>query len=81
MAAIVIGALAVWLLRSRPGAAYVAAIVTLIAGSPVVQITWFTILLGALAPLVWPMPAEGDVPVESTSATTTDRAVDAHAPG
>jgi hypothetical protein len=31
------------------------AILTLIAGSPVVQVTWFTILLGALAPMVWPM--------------------------
>jgi hypothetical protein len=56
-AAIVIGAALIWLLRDRPGPAYIAAIVTMIAGSPVVQITWFTILLGALAPIVWPMPA------------------------
>ena len=27
----------------------------MIAGSPVVQVTWFTILLGVLAPIVWPM--------------------------
>jgi hypothetical protein len=53
--AIVVGALAIWLLRNRPGAAYVAAVLTMIAGSPVVQVTWFTILLGALAPVVWPM--------------------------
>ena len=80
-AAIVIGALAVWLLRHRPGAAYVAAIVTLIAGSPVVQITWFTILLGALAPLVWPMPAKQGDAVETRGAATPDRAADARAAG
>jgi Glycosyltransferase family 87 len=56
-AAIVVGLAAVWLLRSRPGAAYIAAVITMIAGSPVVQVTWFTILLGALAPIVWPMPS------------------------
>lgn len=54
-AAIVIGAVAIWVLRDRPGLAYAAAILTMIAGSPVVQITWFTILLGVLAPVVWPM--------------------------
>ena len=60
-AAIVVGGLAIWLLRDRPGPAYAAAIVTLIAGSPVVQITWFTILLGALAPMVWPMTRRAEV--------------------
>jgi hypothetical protein len=53
--AILVGAVAIWLLRDRPGAAYVVAILTMIAGSPVVQVTWFTILLGVLAPLIWPM--------------------------
>jgi Glycosyltransferase family 87 len=72
-AAILVGALVIWLLRDRPGPAYVAAILTLIAGSPVVQITWFTILLGALAPIVWPMPSASaearrlQVPSESGS--------------
>jgi hypothetical protein len=55
MAAILVGAVVIWLLRDRPGPAYIAAILTLILGSPVVQITWFTILLAALAPIVWPM--------------------------
>lgn len=55
--ALVVGAALIWLLRDRPGAAYVVAVVTMIAGSPVVQITWFTILLAALAPVVWPMSA------------------------
>jgi hypothetical protein len=53
--ALVVGAALIWLLRDRPGAAYVVAVLTMIAGSPVVQITWFTILLAALAPLIWPM--------------------------
>ena len=70
-AAIVLGVAAVWLLRARPGAAYVAAIVTLIAGSPVVQITWFTILLGVLAPIVWPMPSDARV-VAGDSASRRD---------
>jgi hypothetical protein len=55
--ALVVGAALIWLLRDRPGAAYVVAVLTMIAGSPVVQITWFTILLAALAPIVWPMPS------------------------
>jgi glycosyl transferase family 87 len=70
-AAIVIGVAAVWLVRARPGAAYVAAIITLIAGSPVVQITWFTILLGVLAPIVWPMPSDARV-VAGDSASRRD---------
>jgi glycosyl transferase family 87 len=78
-AAIVVGAAAVWLLRSRPGAAYAAAVVTMIAGSPVVQITWFTILLSVLAPIVWPMPAEGRVAVASTSSGAPERAAGAGA--
>ena len=53
--AIIVGAVAIWALRERPGAAYAAAVITMIAGSPVVQITWFTMLLAVLAPVVWPM--------------------------
>lgn len=62
--ALVVGAALIWLLRDRSGLAYVVAVLTMIAGSPVVQITWFTILLGALAPAIWPM----------TSRTATDQA-------
>jgi Glycosyltransferase family 87 len=71
--AIAVGAVAIWLLRHRPGAAYVVAILTMIAGSPVVQITWFTILVGTLAPIVWPMTSSSvearqqHVPSESGS--------------
>jgi hypothetical protein len=52
--ALVVGAASVWIFRDRARAAYVAAIVTMIAASPVVQVTWFTILLAVLAPVVWP---------------------------
>ena len=58
--AIVVGAVAIWALRERPGAAYAAAVITMIAGSPVVQITWFTMLLAVLAPVVWPMSGRPD---------------------
>jgi Glycosyltransferase family 87 len=80
-ASIVIGAVTIWLLRDRPGPAYVVAILTMIAGSPVVQITWFTILLGVLAPIVWPMPAEGRVPIARPDAGTPERATEAGVSG
>ena len=80
-AAILVGAVAIWLLRERPGAAYVVAILTTIAGSPVVQITWFTILLGVLAPVIWPMPAEGREARETASGTSAERVTGARAPG
>jgi hypothetical protein len=79
--AILVGAAAIWLLRDRPGPAYIVAVLTMIAGSPVVQITWFTILLGALAPIVWPMPAEGRVAATTAAAGTTERAAGAGASG
>lgn len=71
--ALIVGAALIWLLRDRPGAAYVVAVLTLIAGSPVVQITWFTILLAALAPVVWPMTARipADQPMSRVVATGT----------
>lgn len=73
--ALVAGAASIWILRDRPRAAYVAAIVTMIAASPVVQITWFTILLAVLAPVVWPMQPETHRTVAPGSETTTDPAV------
>ena len=55
MVALVAGFAAVWLLRGRPGLAYAVAVVTMLLGSPVVNINWFTVLLAALAPVVWPI--------------------------
>lgn len=59
---LVLGLLAVWLLRARPGLAYAAAVVTMLAGSPIVNINWFALLLAAIAPLAWPesLVAPGD---------------------
>jgi hypothetical protein len=55
IALLVAGLLAIWLLRSRPGLAYTVAVVTMLAGSPVVNVNWFSLLLACLAPLAWPM--------------------------
>jgi hypothetical protein len=52
---LVAGFLAVWVLRSRPGVAYAVAIATMLAGSPVVNVNWFSLLLACLAPIAWPM--------------------------
>lgn len=53
--ALLAGFIAIWFLRERPGPAYAVAVVTMLLGSPVVNINWFTVLLAALAPVVWPM--------------------------
>lgn len=53
-AALLLGLATVWFLRERPGVAYSVAVVTMLLGSPVVNINWFTVLLAALAPAVWP---------------------------
>lgn len=54
-AALVIGALAIWAVRDRPGLAYVFAIVTAIFGSPVVNFNTLVLLMATLAPLAWPV--------------------------
>ena len=73
MAALVVGFVAIWLLRDRPGPAYAAAVVTMLLGSPVVNINWFTVLLAALAPAVWPLsrPAKADVATVHESGAPT----------
>lgn len=69
--ALMLGGASIWLLRDRPGAAYAAAVVTMLLGSPVINVNWFTILLTALAPAVWPM--------SGSEAPSPDRAFDAGA--
>lgn len=69
--ALMLGGASIWLLRDRPSAAYAAAVVTMLLGSPVINVNWFTILLTALAPAVWPM--------SGSEARTPDRAFDARA--
>ena len=54
-AALVIGLLGVLLLRSRPDWAYTIAVATMVLGSPVVNINSYAMLLGCLAPAIWPL--------------------------
>lgn len=56
--ALVAGFVAMWFLRERPGLAYGVGVVTMLLGSPVVNVNWFTVLLAALAPVVWPLSRE-----------------------
>jgi hypothetical protein len=56
--ALVGGFALVWALRDRPGLAYSAGVLTMLFGSPVVNINWFTLILAALAPVVWPITRE-----------------------
>jgi hypothetical protein len=51
--ALVVGFVAMWFLRKRPGLAYAVGVLTMLFGSPVVNINWYTVLLAALAPAVW----------------------------
>ena len=73
------GLIAMVLLRSRPAAAWVVAVFTVVLGSPVVNVNWYAFLLAAIAPLAWPMPDPGtasaadatdvgDIPAVSTGA-------------
>lgn len=52
--ALALGAIGIALLRRHPDRAFVVAVVTLIAGSPTVNINWFALLFACLAPLAWP---------------------------
>jgi hypothetical protein len=70
--ALVVGFVAIWLLRARPGLAYSVGVVTMLFGSPVVNINWFTVLLAALAPVVWPL-SQGTRRNIAPSESTYDR--------
>ena len=51
---LVAGVLAVLALRGRPGMAFAVAVATMTLGSPVVNINSYAMLLGCLAPWIWP---------------------------
>lgn len=53
----VLGIVVVVLLRHRPGASYRAAIITMVAGSPVVFVNTYVLLLPTLAPRLWSIGA------------------------
>ncbi|HEY7736729.1 MAG TPA: glycosyltransferase family 87 protein [Candidatus Limnocylindrales bacterium] len=52
--ALALGVIGIALLRRHPDRAFVVAVVTLIFGSPTVNINWFVLLFACLAPLAWP---------------------------
>jgi hypothetical protein len=54
-AALAAGLLGVLFLRTRPAWAYSLAVATMVVGSPVVNINSYALLLGCLAPAIWPM--------------------------
>jgi hypothetical protein len=56
--AIVVGLVAVALLRNRPAWAFAAAVLTMIYGSPSVSINWYVLLYALLAPFAWPAPRD-----------------------
>jgi hypothetical protein len=53
--AIVVGLVAIFLLRKRPAAAFAVTVVTMIYGSPAVSINWYVLLYALLAPAAWPI--------------------------
>jgi Glycosyltransferase family 87 len=68
--ALIGGIALIWVLRDRPGLAYSVAVLTMLFGSPVVQVNWFTLLLAAAAPVVWPV--DGDPRTAQTAAATSE---------
>lgn len=51
-AAVAMGIALIIALRKRPGVAFAVAVVTIVLGSPVVQLYWYALLLVALVPIV-----------------------------
>lgn len=72
-AALVLGMLGVVLLRGRSAWAYSIAVATMVFGSPVVNINSYALLLGCLAPWIWPVivdPGPADVGLVHSPART-----------
>ena len=72
---LLIGAVLIAVLRHHPRLAWGVAITTMVFGSPVVNVNWFTLLLAALAPLAWPGPPDSAVPVASAEGTISTSTV------
>jgi hypothetical protein len=51
----VAGVVLIFLLRDRPAASFRVGVVTMILGSPAVNINWFVLLYALLAPTAWPI--------------------------
>jgi hypothetical protein len=63
-AAIVIGLVAILLLRNRPAWAFGATVLVMIYGSPAVSINWYVLLYALIAPLAWPLPEPEAAPID-----------------
>ena len=55
--AIVVGLIAILLLRNRPAWSFGVTVLVMIYGSPAVSINWYVLLYALIAPLAWPLPA------------------------
>jgi hypothetical protein len=53
----IVGLGAVFVLRRWPAYSYVAAVATMVLGSPAVSINWLVLLYAVLAPFAWPIAA------------------------
>ena len=68
-----LGVLAIAALRNRTDLAFVAAVLTMVFGSPTVSINWFIYLLACLAPLVWPLEQHLEQATPFAEAPSSDR--------
>ena len=62
-ASAVLGLVAMWLTRRDVALSYRIAVVTMIVGSPAVQVNWFILLYALLAPTAWPASHDRRQPV------------------
>lgn len=62
------GVLGVVLLRRWPGAAFALAVATMTLGSPVVNINSYALLMGCLAPAMWPIAPPDTAPIRAVPA-------------
>jgi hypothetical protein len=68
MGVIVIGLVAIFLLRHRPAWSFGATVLVMIYGSPAVAINWYVLLYALVAPFAWPLAASAH--------TTSDAAIE-----
>jgi hypothetical protein len=57
-----VGLVGVFALRAKPHAAFTLAVVAMVVGSPAVNLPWFVLLYGTLAPVAWPVDSTEQLP-------------------
>ena len=62
--AIVVGLVAIFLLRDRLAWSFGVTVLVMIYGSPAVSINWYVLLYALIAPLAWPLRAEVAAPAD-----------------